>query len=150
MTLLCEYSVCYNWMGCSSSAVALVTSSKQDVKPEGSGLFTIHQKVIINRTWARLSDDPTAYGTKVFLYLFSTYPFLKNLFPVLADLDGDDLVYNSNFKAHATRFMQSVSRLSALIYSQIGVVLITPRLTTALKFAFLCYTETVIYIIIYI
>ena len=124
-------------MGCSSSAVALVPNNEQHAKPEGSGLFTIHQKIVINRTWAHLSGDPTAYGTKVFLYLFSTYPFLKNLFPVLADLEGDDLVYNSNFKAHATRFMQSVSKTSASIYALIGVALKAPNLIIALIFAFL-------------
>ena len=113
-----KLSVSRDCMGCSSSSVALVQSpgsDNADSKPVEAGLFNVRQKIIINRTWTCLSGDPTFYGTRVFLYIFGKYPFIKTLFPVLADLEGDQLVCNSNFKAHATRFMQAVSRSFTLL-----------------------------------
>ncbi|KAI0232717.1 hypothetical protein LSAT2_016973, partial [Lamellibrachia satsuma] len=80
------------------------------------------QKIIINRTWTCLSGDPTLYGTRVFLYIFGKYPFIKTLFPVLADLEGDQLVCNSNFKAHASRFMQAVDAVVENIDDPDGVM----------------------------
>ncbi|XP_069129216.1 neuroglobin-like [Argopecten irradians] len=91
-------------MGCAHS---MKVANKPTVSANVKHFVTDKQKRIIKKTWKIMCDDITGHGVKVFLRIFQLHPHVKQLFPC-RDVEGDDLLHDSNFKGHASRFMQAV------------------------------------------
>ena len=90
-------------MGCSSS----VAFASKGNRSNQNSMVTDSQKSIITKNWKVLSSDLSGRGGKVFLRIFEMSPRVKNLFPC-RDKVGDELLKDSHFKGHASRFMQAV------------------------------------------
>ena len=71
-------------------------------------LLTNKQKDIVYSTWRHLSDNLSDTGMRVFQYIFTQRPEVKNLFR-FRDLDLSELPNNPYFRGHATHFMQAIS-----------------------------------------
>ncbi|OWF38487.1 neuroglobin-2-like [Mizuhopecten yessoensis] len=91
-------------MGCATSMAA---ANRSVVSTTGSNLLTNKQRDIIKKTWKVMCSNITGHGIKVFLRIFQLHPHVKQLFPC-RDVEGEDLLRDSNFKGHASRFMQAV------------------------------------------
>lgn len=106
----------FNAMGCSLS-----TLSKSDtllhgvpVKRDGSSIND-RQKVTIKKTWKIVSGDIIGIGSKIFLKIFTIKPAIKQIFP-FRDVSGDALLRNTQFRSHASRFMQAIGASVDNIY----------------------------------
>ncbi|XP_033744301.1 neuroglobin-like [Pecten maximus] len=91
-------------MGCAHS---MKVASKPSVSTAKKNFVTDKQKRIIKKTWKMMCSNITGHGVKVFLRIFQLHPHVKQLFPC-RDVEGEDLLRDSNFKGHASRFMQAV------------------------------------------
>ena len=98
-------------MGCQMSK----SSVKQDNATTGYdsasystySLLTNRQRDIVYTTWRHLSDNMPNTGMRVFQYIFTQRPEVKNLFR-FRDLDMSELPDNPYFRGHATHFMQAI------------------------------------------
>jgi hemoglobin-like flavoprotein len=95
-------------MGCSPSKS--VTIGRKH-----NGKLGIHDRRIVNdydkrnvkKTWKILSKDMPGIGAKIFLKIFSLKPEIKQIFP-FRDCTGEELMRDTHFRGHASRFMQAV------------------------------------------
>ncbi|XP_052809362.1 cytoglobin-2-like [Mya arenaria] len=69
--------------------------------------FTDHEKALIKKTWRVVSNNMPGVGAKIFLKIFSLRPQVKQIFPC-RDVTGEDLLRDTHFRGHASRFMQAV------------------------------------------
>ena len=97
-------------MGCSASSNNIkgcTTTIVVQPATSNSG-FTDRQKIIVRKTWKILATDLTGRGSKVFVKIFELNPNVKALFPFRNVNDTDQLLLDTNFKGHASRFMNAV------------------------------------------
>ena len=94
-------------MGCSASNTkdSAITIRVQPVNTNSG--FTDRQKLIVRKTWKILATDLTGRGTKVFMKIFELNPYVKSIFP-FKNIDGEELLLDTSFKGHASRFMNAV------------------------------------------
>ena len=102
-------------MGCASSI-----SSKSSKKPNSSetmerwgnlirniGYISVENKSRVTKTWRLLSRDISGIGAKIFVQIFESNPEIKHIFHC-DGIEGNALLTNSQFKGHASRFMQAI------------------------------------------
>ncbi|KAK3603305.1 hypothetical protein CHS0354_025909 [Potamilus streckersoni] len=101
-------------MGCSSSLISrsrqkngTTSHSISSCTKKNRHQFDENQIGIIKKTWRHFEGDMSRVGCKVFLQIFLQYPALKQLFP-FRYINGEALLQDPSFKAHAFRFMQAV------------------------------------------
>lgn len=95
-------------MGCSAS-LALVSNTKcrSESLMNYVQYITPEDKRLVRKTWNRLSRDMPGLGVNIFLRIFVLKPDLKQIFP-FRDFGEDDLVTDSCFRGHASRFVQAI------------------------------------------
>ena len=98
-------------MGCSAS-IAMVSNTKPRGQRSESlanymEYITEDEQKVIRKTWNRLSKDLSRLGVQIFLRIFVLKPDLKQLFPFRDD-EGDELVADTVFRGHASRFVQAI------------------------------------------
>ena len=71
------------------------------------GYISDENKVHVKKTWKLLSRDIPGLGAKIFIRIFDSNPDIKQIFHC-DDLEGDALLKNSQFKGHASRFVQAM------------------------------------------
>ena len=98
-------------MGCSAS-VDMVSNTKQRGQRSESLVNYIEyiaddDKQLVRKTWNRLSKDLSGLGVQIFLRIFVLKPDLKQLF-LFRRYEGRELVADSVFRGHASRFVQAI------------------------------------------
>ena len=102
-------------MGCHSSTKSMTDGKQESLADDErstpfwtQSLLKDKQKEVIYNTWRHLSDNMVDTGMRVFQYIFTRRPEVKNLFTFI-HLAMSELPTNPYFRAHATHFMQAIS-----------------------------------------
>ena len=99
-------------MGCASSISSKNINSPETMERWGNlirniGYISVENKTRVKKTWKLLSRDISGIGAKIFVKIFEADPDIKKIFHC-DGLEGDALLTNSQFKGHASRFMQAI------------------------------------------
>lgn len=93
-------------MGCVSSSVKSVARKRSSSVPHHEFLSD-SERLSIRDTWREISRDLAGNGSRVFLRIFELCPSVRSLFN-FRFLSDEDLLNDSLFRTHASRFMQAV------------------------------------------
>ena len=102
-------------MGCHLSSISAKDGNTNSWKPDecsspswAHSLLTDKQKDIVCNTWRHLSDNMVNTGMRVFQYIFTRRPEVRNLFR-FRHVEFSELPDDPYFRGHATHFMQAIS-----------------------------------------
>ncbi|CAD6184097.1 unnamed protein product [Caenorhabditis auriculariae] len=76
----------------------------------------VREKELLRRTWSDEFDFLYDLGSAIYCYIFDHNPHCKQLFPFIANYEGDAWKHSKEFRTQALKFVQTLAHVVKNIY----------------------------------